>query len=247
MGETHKETLNFLFSSADEAVGEDEENPHAQETTHCPEVIEALREEFGDAVIDVDTYAGEDTVLVKTARIAEFCRFLKEERGFEMLNDLGGVDRNEDDQRFEVYYQLVSIQNRHRLRLKVFPEESGDDPTVPSITSVYRSANWNEREAWDMFGIRFEGHPDHRRMYMPEDFDYRPLRKEFPPLGIPGSLPLPSGREEGEHEEDPFPSAHGKPPIRSEDAGEQYAREDGHAENGRGAEREDGRENGQEE
>lgn len=219
MGEKpHRETLNFLFSSADAPVDADEENPHAQPTTHCPEVIEALREEFGSAIVDVDSYAGEDTVLVAVDRIAEICRFLKEEQGFEMLNDLGGVDRFEEEQRYEVFYQLVSIQNRHRLRLKVFCDESGEHPTVPSITPVFRSANWNEREAWDMFGIRFEGHPDLRRMYMPEDFDHHPLQKEFPPLGIPGSLPLPSGREEGEHEEDPFPSAHGKPPTRSEDA-----------------------------
>ncbi|MGC8654556.1 MAG: NADH-quinone oxidoreductase subunit C, partial [Candidatus Kryptoniota bacterium] len=82
-----------------------------------------------------------------------------------------------------------SLPNKYRIRLVVSVD--GTKPVCPSITSVYPAANWAEREAFDMYGIVFEGHPDLRRMYMPEDFEYYPLRKEFPLMGIPGSIPLP--------------------------------------------------------
>jgi NADH-quinone oxidoreductase subunit C len=81
------------------------------------------------------------------------------------------------------------MKNRHRIRLKVFTEE--EDLKVPTMTGVYGTANWHERETFDMFGIIFEGHPDLRRVYMPDDFEYYPLRKDFPLMGIPGSLSLP--------------------------------------------------------
>ena len=102
---------------------------------------------------------------------------------------------------------LVGVQNLARTRTFVFG--------VDSITDLFRSASWNERECYDMFGIRFNGHPDLRRMYMPEDFEYHPLRKEFPLLGIPGSLPLPPQVPEGELTMDPFPAAHGSKPVKS--------------------------------
>lgn len=211
----HKETLPFLFTSADKVQDDAADNPHAKETTACPEVIEALQEEFASEIRDVALYANEHTVMVEASAIADVCRFLKEEQGFEYLTDLGGVDRFTEEDRFEVVYNLIALKRRRRLRVKVRVDE--DDPVVPSIVDVYQAANWNEREAYDMYGIVFDGHPDLRRMYMPEDFEHYPLRKEFPPLGIPGSLPLPSGETEGEPQEDPFPSAHGSPPVRDED------------------------------
>ena len=93
------------------------------------------------------------------------------------------------EERFVVIYQLTSFKNKERLRLKV--KVDGDNPVCPSITSVFKAANWYEREAYDMFGITFEGHPDMRRMYMPEEYEYYPLRKDFPLMGVPGSIPLP--------------------------------------------------------
>src|SRR5690606_5542777 len=140
-------------------------------------------------------------------------RFLKEEQGFTYLADLGGVDRFTESDRYEVMYNLVNMKGGKRLRLKVLVDES--DMTVPTVTGVFRSANWNERECYDMFGIRFNGHSDMRRMYMPEDFEYHPLRKEFPLLGIPGSLPLPPQTPEGELTYDPFAAAHGSKPVKS--------------------------------
>ena len=120
---------------------------------------------------------------------------------------MGGADRFTENDRYEVFYNLVSIEKGKRLRLMVRVDE--ESMTVPSVCSVYPAANWNEREAWDMFGLRFEGHPDLRRMFMPEDFEYHPLRKEFPLLGIPGSMPLPPQVPTGALTGDPYPAAHG--------------------------------------
>jgi len=208
------EELRFHYTPTDEPRPEQEtENAHAKDTTHVPEVIDALREEFGAAVLDVKRYANEDTVYVRKERIREVCRFLKEEQGFEYFVDLGGIDNFDDDDRYEVFYNLVSIERQKRIRLKVRVDE--EDMRVPSVTEVYRAANWNEREAYDMFGFEFVDHPDPRRMYMPEDFEYYPLRKEFPQLGVPGSLPLPPQTPDGELTMDPFAAAHGSEPVKS--------------------------------
>lgn len=200
-----RQALKFFFTPTD-APRPDVRNPHAKSSTHVPEVIEALRGRFGDAVLNVETYAGEDTVYVAPGQIGEVCRFLKQEQGFVYLSDLGGIDRFTDEDRFEVYYNLVNFERQKRIRVKVRVGE--EEALVPSVTSVYRAANWNERECFDMLGIRFDGHPDLRRMYMPEDFEYYPLRKEFPQLGIPGSLPLPPRVPEGELTMDPFAAVH---------------------------------------
>lgn len=211
-GEQAHQALKFFFTPVDEPKP-DAKNRYATATTHVPEVIEALRGRFGETVLDVSEYAGEQTVFVEKERIADVVRFLKDEQQFAYLSDVGGVDRFTDDDRFEVFYNLVSFQQRKRIRLKVRVDEG--DLTVPTITNVYRAANWNEREVYDMLGIRFDGHPDMRRMFMPEDFEYYPQRKEFPQLGIPGSLPLPPQTPEGDIQYDPFPAAHGRPTPKS--------------------------------
>lgn len=206
------QALKFFFTPVDQPRP-GTTNPHAKSTTYLPEIISAMREEFGDDILDVDEYAGEQTVYVRRSRIADVCRYLKNEQDFEYLTDMGGIDRFTDEERFEVFYNLVSFRKRKRLRLKVRVDE--EDLTVPTVTTVFRSASWNEREAYDMLGIRFDGHPDPRRMFMPEDFEYFPQRKEFPMLGIPGSLPLPPNTPEGELQYDPFPAAHGNIPPKS--------------------------------
>ena len=181
---------------------------------------EKLRSAFGDAVGSIDEINGQVSVEVKRERIADVCKFLKEDLEFHYLSDLCGADMLNfsregfplgedpsarkaylsierghkpqsfpDDERFVVVYQLTSFKNRERLRLKV--KVDGTNPVCPSITSVFKSANWYEREAFDMFGITFEGHPDMRRIYMPEEYEYHPLRKDFPLMGVPGSIPLP--------------------------------------------------------
>ncbi len=208
------ETLSFHFTPV-EAPLPDQPNPHAQPSTDVPEVVAALQERFGEAVLDVVVYAGEHTVYVEKSRIVEVCRFLKDEQGFMYFVDLGGVDRFTEEDRFEVFYNLVHLTAHRRIRLKVRVNE--DDLHVPSVTGVYRAANWNEREVFDMLGLRFDGHPDLRRMYLPEDFAYYPQRKEFPLLGIPGSLPLPPQTPAGALTMDPFAAAHGSKPPKSYD------------------------------
>jgi NADH-quinone oxidoreductase subunit C len=112
--------------------------------------------------------------------IVELCRFLRDEPELEyvFLSDLCGVDWPARTERFEVVYNLYSLRNNSRLRLKVRLPES--DPAVASVTSVWPTANWHEREAYDLYGITFTGHPDLRRILNPDDFGAFPYRKDFP-------------------------------------------------------------------
>jgi NADH-quinone oxidoreductase subunit C len=203
-------TLAFHFTPRAALAGEMErlrtENPHAKATTYLPDLASALAERFGDAIGETTLYAGETTVYVGRDHIQAVAQFLRDEAGFDYMSDMGTIDRFTEEGRFEVFYNLVSIPNRKRLRLKVRVDEH--DATIPTVTGVWPGAGWHEREAWDMMGIRFEGNPDHRRVYMPEDFEYHPARKEFPTLGIPGSLPLPPREPDGELQLDPYASAH---------------------------------------
>ena len=205
------QTLKFLYTPRTALAGELEKpNPHAKATTFQPEAVAALQDRLGEAVRAVALYAGEHTVYLDRAAVVDACRLLKDELGFDYLADMATVDRFTEEDRFEVVYNVVSMAGRKRLRLKVRVDEG--DPVVPTITGVYPAANWHEREAWDMLGVRFEGHPDLRRVYMPEDFQYHPVRKDFPTLGIPGSLPLPPNETDGPLQLDPFPAAHGERP-----------------------------------
>jgi len=153
--------------------------------------VEKLKTKFADVILDITEFRNETTVTVRKEKIVEVCSFLKsdEELSFDYLSDLCGVDKLEEKDRFEIVYHLYSLKNKTRLRLKVKVDES--DLKVPTVTSVWSTANWHERETYDMYGIQFEGHPDLRRIYMPEEFEYFPLRKDFPLMGIPGSLTLP--------------------------------------------------------
>jgi NADH-quinone oxidoreductase subunit C len=206
--------LEFHFTPVDQpSAKEATENPHAKSTTFVPEDVQALQDKFGADAQEVFLYANEHTVYVSAARIVEVCRFLKDDLGYKYLADLGGIDMFRDKDRYEVFYNLINLTKGRRLRLKTRVDEGLG--SLPSVTSVYRAAGWNERECFDMFGLRFEGHADLRRMYMPEDFEYHPLRKEFPLLGVPGSLPLPPQTPEAGLTLDPFAAAHGSKPIKS--------------------------------
>ncbi len=123
-------------------------------------------------------------------KVIEAAGVLKSELGFNSLVDAVGVDRFTKKNRFEMIYNLVSIEHNERIFLKVRLDTR--EPSMESLSQVWESANWYEREAYDMVGIVFENHPDLRRMYMPENFEYHPLRKDFPLMGIPESIPLPN-------------------------------------------------------
>jgi len=154
-------------------------------------VLGVIKTKFGDAVLEVREFRGELTVVVPKERIVEVCRFLKADGDlrFDLLSDLCGIDMNTAEKRFGVIYNLYSLKNRYRMRVKTFTD--GQNPRIPTVTDVWATANWHERETYDMFGIVFDGHPDLRRIYMPDEFEYFPLRKDFPLMGIPGSLELP--------------------------------------------------------
>ncbi|GAB4409848.1 MAG: hypothetical protein OHK0039_13760 [Bacteroidia bacterium] len=142
-----------------------------------------------DFIIDIRGYAGETTIEVRAEHILAVIRTLKEKFAFNYLADITASDHYTDQGRFEVSYNLVNMSDRQRLRVCCRIEE--DQPEVDSIVEVYTAANWYEREAFDMMGITFRNHPDLRRIYMPEDYEWFPMRKEFPMLGIPGSIPFP--------------------------------------------------------
>jgi NADH-quinone oxidoreductase subunit C len=114
---------------------------------------------------------------------------LKSRFHFNFLSDITATDHYTDARRFEVSYNLANLDEHQRIRVSVFVEE--ESPEVISISDLYAAADWREREEYDMLGIRFTGHPDLRRMFMPEDFAFHPLRKEFPLLGIPGTIQVP--------------------------------------------------------
>lgn len=152
--------------------------------------VDKLSEKFEDSFIKVYQSTGDTFILVEPQHIVDICRYLKEELHYIYLTDIFGIDRFTSEERFEVVYNLISLRNREKLFLKVrLPEE---EPVMDSITDVWQSASWMEREVYDMFGVKFNNHPDFRRIFMPEDYNYYPLRKEFPLLGIPGSIELPN-------------------------------------------------------
>lgn len=144
--------------------------------------VEKLKAENASWVGDVTDACGEVTVTVPREGIYEACTFLRDEQGFDMLADLCGGDRGpEEDPRFEVNYHLFSTTHYSRLRLKVLLSE--DDPHVASVEPLWKTANWHERETFDLFGVIFDGHPDLRRILLPSEFDGHALRKDYPLRG----------------------------------------------------------------
>jgi NADH-quinone oxidoreductase subunit C len=124
---------------------------------------------------------GELTLEIAPAKIVSVCGFLKYELKFVRLSTVTAVDRYPSEPRFEVVYHLHSIERNQRLRLK--SRLAGDQPEIDSVTSVWRSAGWYEREVFDLFGIRFSGHPDLRRILLPDGWVGHPLRKDYPTEG----------------------------------------------------------------
>ena len=152
------------------------------------EVTDALEEAypgFADAIEKVIVDRGELTLHIKPARIAEVCQIMRDDESlrFELLSSVSGVDYlNSDARRLHVCYQLTSMTYRRRVRLEAAVEGGG---SLPSVTSVYPTADWQEREAYDMFGIVFDGHPNLTRILMPDDWEGFPQRKDYPLGGIP--------------------------------------------------------------
>jgi NADH-quinone oxidoreductase subunit C len=146
-------------------------------------VVHKLREWDAQAVAEVIEFRGETTVVLPREHLLRAAEYLASEPSlrFSFLSDITTLDRFPLEPRFEVNYHLLSLDRRERLRLKVCL--SGDDLVVRSVIPVWPTANWHERENFDLFGIRFEGHPDLRRILMPDDWEGFPLRKDYPVEG----------------------------------------------------------------
>jgi len=146
-------------------------------------VVRKLREWDAQAVAEVIESKGETTVVVPREHLRRVAEYLLSEPSlrFSFLSDITTVDRFPLEPRFEVNYQLLSLDRKERLRLKV--KLQGKDAVISTVTPVWPTANWHERENFDLMGIRFEGHPDLTRILMPEDWEGHPLRKDYPVEG----------------------------------------------------------------
>jgi NADH-quinone oxidoreductase subunit C len=147
---------------------------------HGSQILRRLLDAHGDAVLSTHARLGDATAVVREFYLLEVMRFLRDDRdlAFDMLSDVCAVDYLPRVPRFEVVYHLYSVAKNHRLRIKVLAD--GRDPRVPSVTPLWPSANWMEREVFDLYGIGFDGHPDLRRILLYDEFEGHPLRKDYP-------------------------------------------------------------------
>lgn len=144
--------------------------------------VQKLRAAMPDAIESAESFRDQVTIRVYKDRIVEVCKFLRDtpELEFDFLTDLTAVDYPSRPKRFDVVYHLYSMTRNQRLRIKAVV---GEGEAIPSVTLVWKGANWEERECYDMFGVIFSGHPDLRRILLPEDWEGFPLRKDYPLAG----------------------------------------------------------------
>ena len=152
-----------------------------------PELLESFAKLFGSKLREQTEFRGETTFVIAAHDIREVAKFCKEELSFDYLLDISSVDNFGSEPRFEVVYELYSMTLSAHLRLKL--QLSEDAPTVDTVSDIWPTANWHEREIYDMMGLRFNGHPDLRRILMWDGYPYFPLRKEFPLEGLPSDMP----------------------------------------------------------
>ena len=147
-----------------------------------------LKAQFSEVLTGPVEFRGEATLkLADSARIAEVCAFAKESLSYDLLLDISSIDNYGEDPRWTVVYELYGTGHGCHLRLKTDVTEEKSE--LPTVTCVWRGADWHEREIYDMMGIRFAGHPDLRRILMWDGYPYFPLRKDFPLAGKPTDLP----------------------------------------------------------
>ena len=146
--------------------------------------LDALKEAFPGAVLEETHHAGQVSAVVPVDKLTQILRFLHDDprTAFDLLADLTAADYPKREKRFDVIYHLYSIPKNHRLRIKV---KVGDGESLPSASGVWHSAEWHEREVFDLFGVKFDDHPDLRRILLPDEWQGHPLRKEYPLEGFP--------------------------------------------------------------
>ena len=157
--------------------------PQGKQVQPAP-VVERLRAWDATAVSEVIEFRGELTLVVPREQLRRVCDYLRGAPGleFDFLSDVSAMDRFPSEPRFELNYHLLSISTRQSVRLRV--RLQGSDPLVDTVTTIWPTAEWHEREAFDLLGVRFAGHPDLRRILMPENWEGHPLRKDYPVEGF---------------------------------------------------------------
>lgn len=149
---------------------------------NATEILEKIKEDWKDKLVEAFMGIDLPTVIIEPENLLEFMKYLRKEAAlnFDLITDITAVDYPQRERRFELVYHIFSIKNLVRVRVKT---RVRDGEEVDSVTSVWRGAEWLEREVYDMFGVSFKNHPDLRRILMNEDYKYHPLRKEFPLQG----------------------------------------------------------------
>lgn len=171
-------------------------------------IAKKLKKAFAAELGSPQEFRGEYTLTVSdSSKITEICQYAKTELGFDYLVDISSVDNYGTDPRFEVVYELYGYE--HLCHCRLVTAVSEEAASLPTVTSVWRTADWHEREIYDMMGIRFEGHPDLRRILMWEGYPYYPLRKDFPLAGKPTDLPEVAFSKEAPLEGGPFVTSPG--------------------------------------
>jgi NADH-quinone oxidoreductase subunit C len=152
-----------------------------------PEILAPLEKSFAEKIQSKTEFRGETTYTIVPSDLREIANFCRSELSFNYLLDITSIDNFGEDPRFEIVYHLYSMPHGVHLRLKLrVPEELG---AVDTISDIWPTANWHEREAYDMMGIKFTGHPDLRRILMWDGYPFFPLRKDFPLEGLPSEMP----------------------------------------------------------
>jgi NADH-quinone oxidoreductase subunit C len=152
-----------------------------------PTLLDSFSKSFGEKIQRKTEFRGETTYTIAAADLREIAKFCRDELSFDYLIDITSIDNFDEEPRFEIVYHLYSMPHGIHLRFKLkVPEETG---AVDTVSDIWPTANWHEREAYDMMGIKFNGHPDLRRILMWDGYPYFPLRKDFPLEGLPSEMP----------------------------------------------------------
>ncbi len=152
-----------------------------------PELLESLTKVLGEKIQSQTEFRGEMTCTIRAADLREMARLCRDDLSFDYLIDITSIDDFDEEPRFEIVYELYSMTLAVHLRLNLkVPEDTG---AVDTVSDIWPTANWHEREIYDMMGIKFNGHPDLRRILMWDGYPYFPLRKEFPLEGLPSEMP----------------------------------------------------------
>jgi NADH-quinone oxidoreductase subunit C len=167
-----------------------------------PELFASLSQMLGEKLQEKIEFRGESTFVILSVDLREVAKFCRDDLSFDYLLDITSVDNFGDEPRFEIVYELYSMALAVHLRLKLRVSE--DEGEVPTVSDIWPTANWHEREIYDMMGIRFAGHPDLRRILMWDGYPYFPLRKEFPLEGLPSNMPDVAFTESAPLEGGPF-------------------------------------------